>query len=151
MGGATRLDHSPQEYGAPGDLMLVTDDPVVKAALDAFNAHWPWTLTRQELTDTVEARIGSAGVDDTELEKRIDDLLEYLIFRGQALYRLAPIVPEPERSTTMPRLFEPIRRMAELTRGEPDATTFNRWHETVFLSPVDRYLVPLLDGTRDRE
>jgi len=151
VGGATRLDHSPQEYGAPGDLMLVTDDPVVKAALDAFNAHWPWTLTRQELTETVAVRIASAGVDATELEKRIDDLLEYLIFRGQALYRLAPIVPEPERSTTMPRLFEPIRRMAELTRGAADATTFNRWHETVFLSPVDRYLVPLLDGTRDRE
>ena len=28
---------------------------------------------------------------------------------------------------------------------------FNLWHETVPLSPVDRHLLPLLDGTRDRD
>jgi methyltransferase-like protein/2-polyprenyl-3-methyl-5-hydroxy-6-metoxy-1,4-benzoquinol methylase len=149
--GATRLDQTPQEYGAPGESTLVTDDPIVKAALDAFNAHWPWTQTRQELTDTVRARVLSAGGDDTEMGKRIDDLLEYLIFRGQALYRLDPVAPQPECSPAMPRLFEPTRRMAELTRGAAEATTFNRWHETVFLGPVDRYLVPLLDGSRDRD
>jgi methyltransferase-like protein len=40
--------------------------------------------------------------------------------------------------------------MAELTREKIDASTFNLWHETHFLSPVDRHLLPLLDGTRDR-
>ena len=28
---------------------------------------------------------------------------------------------------------------------------FNAWHEGVLLPPVDRHLLPLLDGTRDRE
>jgi methyltransferase-like protein/2-polyprenyl-3-methyl-5-hydroxy-6-metoxy-1,4-benzoquinol methylase len=149
--GATLLDQTPQEYGAQGESTLVTDDPIVKAALDALNAHFPWTLTRQDLTDTVRARIRSAGVDDTELAKRIDDLLEYLIFRGQALYRLDRVAPQPKCSPAMPRLFEPTRRMAELTREAAEATTVNRWHETVFLGPVDRYLVPLLDGSRDRD
>ena len=41
--------------------------------------------------------------------------------------------------------------MAELTRRERDASTFNLWHETLLLSPVDRHLLPLLDGTRDRD
>jgi methyltransferase-like protein len=149
--GVTRLDQTPQEYGVRGESTLVTDDPIVKAALEALKAHWPSTLTRQDLTDTVRARIRSAGVEDTELEKRIDDLLEYLIFRGQALYRLDPVAPQPPSSSAMPRLFEPTRRMAELTRGAAEATTFNRWHETVFPGPVDRYLLPLLDGTRDRD
>jgi methyltransferase-like protein len=49
------------------------------------------------------------------------------------------------------RLDETARRMAELTRGESDASTFNLWHETLILSPVDRHLLPLLDGTRDRD
>ncbi len=40
--------------------------------------------------------------------------------------------------------------MAELTRRESDASTFNPWHETLTLSPVDSQLLPLLDGTRDR-
>jgi methyltransferase-like protein/SAM-dependent methyltransferase len=148
--GPTRLDASSQEYGTPGEALLVTDDPVVKAALNAFTARWPWTLTRQELMDTVQARIGSAGVDDSELEKRVDDLLEHLIFRRHALYRLESVLPEPLATAKRPRIFEPSRRMAELTQGEADAFTFNRWHEPVFLDPVDRYLVPLLDGTRDR-
>ena len=148
--GPTRLDESPQQYGGPGESALVVADPVVKAALDAFNARWPWTLTRRALTDEVQ-RINSAGIDSTELEKRVDDLLEYLTFRGQANYRLAPVVPEPDGSTSLPRLRESSRRMAELTRGAAEAVTFNRWHETVFLNPVDRYLLPLLDGSRDRD
>jgi methyltransferase-like protein len=40
--------------------------------------------------------------------------------------------------------------MAELTREDVDAFVFNQWHELLPLSPVDRYLLPLLDGRRDR-
>jgi methyltransferase-like protein/2-polyprenyl-3-methyl-5-hydroxy-6-metoxy-1,4-benzoquinol methylase len=146
--GATRLDDTPQQYGLSGESALVVTDPVVKAALDSFNDRWPWTLTRQELADTVRARIVSAAVDSTELEKRIDDLLEYLIFRGQVDYRLAQVAPEAGASTVLP---EPIRRMAQHTREAAEAATFNRWHETVFMNPLDRYLLPQLDGTRTRD
>jgi methyltransferase-like protein len=41
--------------------------------------------------------------------------------------------------------------MAEMTREESGASIFNLWHETLLLSPVDRHLLPLLDGTRDRD
>jgi hypothetical protein len=39
--------------------------------------------------------------------------------------------------------------MAELTQLDGDGSTFNRWHETVPLEPLDRLLLPLLDGSRD--
>jgi methyltransferase-like protein len=41
--------------------------------------------------------------------------------------------------------------MAELTRGDAYPSTFNLWHEMLPLSPLDRHLLPLLDGTRDRD
>ena len=41
--------------------------------------------------------------------------------------------------------------MAEITRGESETSIFNLWHETLLPSPVDRHLLPLLDGSRDRE
>ena len=41
--------------------------------------------------------------------------------------------------------------MAELTRADAHPTTFNRWHEMLPLSPVDGYLLSLLDGSRDRD
>lgn len=40
--------------------------------------------------------------------------------------------------------------MAELTREDVHAATFNVWHEPVRLTPTETHLLPLLDGTRDR-
>jgi methyltransferase-like protein len=71
-----------------------------------------------------------------------------LILQGQARYRLHPVSPEPVSAPL--RLDEPARRMVELTGDESQASTFNVWHETHMLSPLDRHLLPMLDGTRDR-
>lgn len=62
---------------------------------------------------------------------------------------LGAVLPEP--ACTPVRLNEPARRMAELTREDVDAFVFNHWHELLPLPPVDRYLLPLLDGRRDRQ
>jgi len=97
----------------------------------------------------VHARLVSAGLTPSDtLPDHIDNLMGVLILQGQARCRLDPVLPEA--TPTPLRLEETARRMAELTGGKIDASTFNVWHETHFLSPVDRHLLPLLDGTRDR-
>ncbi len=147
--GQTRLDHSRQEYLYSDGATLFTNDPGIKAALDALTARWPWTLSWQELVDAVHARLVSAGLNPRDkLSDHIVGLMEVLILQGQARFRLDPVLLEPAQAPL--RLDETARRMAELTRGESDASTFNLWHETLILSPVDRHLLPLLDGTRDR-
>jgi hypothetical protein len=150
VGEQTRLDGSSQEYGDIPETTLVTEDPGTKATLEALNERWPWTLSRQDLLDTVEARLVAAGVDVEEgLSADVDNLLELLIARGQVRYRLDPVTPPP---ATVPYLLdEPARLMAELTLAEADAVTFNSWHESIPLSDLDRYTLPLLDGTRDRD
>jgi hypothetical protein len=101
------------------------------------------------LVDAARARLAGVGIATApEFEARIDDLLECLITQGQTRYRLDPVSPEP--ALTPLRLHEPARRMAELTREDAEAFVFNHWHESLPLSPVDRYLLPLLDGRRDR-
>ena len=128
---------------------LLTHDAALKAAVDALTDRWPWTLSWQELVDAAVARLARVGLDaPPDLEAGIDDLLECLIIQGQARYRLDPVSPEP--ACTPVRLNEAARRMAELTREDADAFVFNHWHELLPLSPVDRYLLPLLDGHRDR-
>ena len=144
------MDHSRQEYLESDGATLFTNDPGIKAALEALNARWPWTLSRQELVDAVHARLVAAGfTPDANLADHVDGLMEVLIAQGQVQYRLDPIVPEPAAAPL--RLDRPVRRMAELTRGERDASIFNLWHEPLLPSPVDRHLLPLLDGTRDRD
>ena len=146
----TRLDNSRQEYQQADGSTLFTNDPGIKAALDALSTRWPWTLSRQELVDEVHARLVSAGFNPSAtLPDHIDSLMGVLILQGQARCRLDPVLPDA--APTPLRLDETARRMAELTRRKVDASTFNLWHETHLLSPVDRHLLPLLDGTRDRD
>lgn len=148
-GGEPRFDESRQEFGEQG-RMLFTHDPGAKAAVEALNARWPWTQSRHELLDAVHARLDAAGVEAAvDQETKIDELLELLIVRGLGRFRLDPVLLE--LASTPTRVDEPARRMAELARGDADACTFNPWHEEVLLSAVDRHLVPLLDGTRDRD
>jgi methyltransferase-like protein/SAM-dependent methyltransferase len=150
LDGETRLDDSSQDFGEPGGLTLGTTSPAAKAALDELTARWPCTLSRQELVDAVQARLKAAGIEPAaNPQDAIDDLLAFLITRGQVAYRLDPVLLEP--ASTPPRLDEPVRRMAELARGNANASTFNIWHETLRLSPVDGHLLPLLDGTHDRD
>ena len=147
--GPTRIDNSRQEYREADGATLFTNDPGIKAALDALSDRWPWTLSRQELVDAVHARLVSAGLHPSaSLPDHVDDLMGVLILQGQARWRLDPVLPDA--APTPLRLDETARRMAELTRNRSDAWTFNLWHETHLLSPVDRHLLPLLDGSRDR-
>ncbi|MDX1891756.1 class I SAM-dependent methyltransferase [Mycolicibacterium sp. 050158] len=147
----TSIDHARQEY-VVSDATLFTNDPGVKAAMDALSARWPWTSSRAELYDAVHTRLVSAGLTPGDrLAEHLDDLVGVLIMQGAASFRLDPIVPE-EGDPRLLRLDPAARRMAEITRT-PDGTarTFNAWHETHELTPADALLVPLLDGTRDQD
>ena len=145
----TRLDSSRQEYREADGATLFTNDPGIKAALDALSARWPWTLSRHELVDAVHARLVDAGLTPSgNLPDIIDNLMGVLILQGQARYRLHPVSPEPVSAPL--RLDETARRMVELTATDGQASTFNLWNETHMLSPLERHLLPLLDGTRDR-
>jgi methyltransferase-like protein/SAM-dependent methyltransferase len=146
----TRLDNSRQEYREADGATLFTNDPGIKAALDALSDHWPWTMSRHELVDAVRARLVSAGLTPSNtIGDIVDNLMGVLILQGQARYRLHPVAPEPVSAPL--RLDETARRLVELTSGDSQASTFNIWHETHMLSPLDRHLLPLLDGTRDRD
>jgi methyltransferase-like protein/2-polyprenyl-3-methyl-5-hydroxy-6-metoxy-1,4-benzoquinol methylase len=148
--GPTRLDNSRQEYLESDGATLFTNDPGIKAALDALCDRWPATLSRRELVDAAHTRLVGAGLNPGDtLPDHVDDLIGVLILQGAARVRLAPVAPGPVSATL--RLDETARLMAELSRNDADASTFNLWHETLILSPVDRHLLPLLDGTRDRD
>ena len=96
----TRLDNSRQEYRQADGSTLFTNDPGIKAALDALSARWPWTLSRQELVDEVHARLVSAGFNPSaSLPDHIDSLMGVLILQGQAHCRLDPVLPEASAHT----------------------------------------------------
>ena len=148
--GPTRIDQSRQEYEVADGATLFTNDPGLKATLEALNARWPWTQSRDELIEAVRARLVAAGLEpNAELAGHVDNLIGVLIAQGQARYRLEPVLPQ-RCSVDSLHLETPIRRLAELTREDDEASIYNLWHEALLPSPMDRQLLPLLDGTRDR-
>jgi methyltransferase-like protein/trans-aconitate methyltransferase len=152
LGEVSRFDDSRQEYGQRPGFTMFAEDPKLKAALDVFNSHWPWTLSRQDLIDAVQKRLAEVGIEvetSGDLETTVDGLLDFLIVYGQTSFRLKPVLGP---STSGPLcLDETARRMAELSRNDVTAFTFNAWHEPLVLSPIDRDVLPLLDGTRGRD
>jgi SAM-dependent methyltransferase len=145
-----QLDDSVQHYGDPSSGTLSARDPVTEAALAALHQHWPWTLSRRELIDGARTRLIAAAVPaPATLESSVDDLLEALISHGHARCRLEPVAPTSDAGSI--RLNEPARLVAELTADDDEAFVINPWHETMPLEPLDRYLLPLLDGSRDRD
>jgi SAM-dependent methyltransferase len=149
--GPTRLDHSRQEYEVADGATLFTNDPGLKAALEALNARWPWTLSRAELVAEVQARLLAEGLTPSPtVAEHVDNLMGVLIVQGQVRYRLDPVLPELAAEGPV-RLDESIRRLVELSGPDGNATIFNLWHEAVLPTPLDRRLLPLLDGTRDHD
>jgi methyltransferase-like protein/SAM-dependent methyltransferase len=148
--GETRMDYSRQHFGPVESPNVFTNDPALKAALEALNTRWPWTLSWQELQQAVRDGLDEAGVDEGDnLQSRIDGLLEVLIVSGQAQFRLEPVSAQVDSAL---QIEEPSRRMVEITRADgAAAVTFNRWHEMHPLSSIDPHLLPLLDGTRDSD
>jgi methyltransferase-like protein len=147
--GETTLDAVEQAFGNAAMSFAVTD-VAIKAAVDTLNARWPWAIPRADLLAAVRVLLGAAGIDEqSDLEGRIDGLLELLIVQGHARIRLQPV--SPAAAGTPIRLAPEIRRMAQLARQDEESLVFNPWHEILALSPVDRYLVPLLDGDHDRQ
>jgi methyltransferase-like protein/SAM-dependent methyltransferase len=148
--GEIRLDYSRQDFGADGSSNVFTNDPALKAAIDALNDRWPWTTSWSELQEGVHTRLMAAGIEfGDDVASRVDGLLEVLILTGKAHFRREPVSLESNSGLC---IEEPSRRMAEVTRIDAnEAVTFNRWHEMFPLSSVDLQLIPLLDGTRDTD
>lgn len=144
--GQTRADDSMQEYGLAGQGTISTSSPVVKHAIDGLARAWPETLSRSDLI--AEVRKHGLALPDQQLTTAVDDLLEQLIMRDLAKYRLAPV--QLPRAGETPEIESRTRRFVALSGQDNEAGAFNVWHETVPLSLVERWLLPELDGTRDR-
>src|SRR4029079_11734330 len=84
------------EYREGDGATLFTNDPGIKAALDALSDRWPWTLSRQELVDAVHARLVDAGLTPSDsVSDTVENLMGVLILQGQSRYRLHPVFPDP--------------------------------------------------------
>lgn len=145
-----RLDASPQAFGPRQGVNLQTVHPAIKLAAVALTRAWPGTVSRDALLSAVASALPPADtMPAATLALAIDELFEYLVTRGLARFRLAPVALAGEAGPR-PRLASDVRR--QLAAAD-DAGRFlvNAWHDSVELTAQELTLLPLLDGEHDRD
>ena len=136
---------SPEEFSGPAGS-LSTRHPVTKAALRELEESWPAAVAMPELLARVRARLRRADGADSEADK---SCLCQLILRACAADMVELHVHQPPLCTRAGNTPEVSGLARWQARSRNWVTTLR--HTTFVLSgPVERYLVSLLDGTRNR-
>jgi methyltransferase-like protein/SAM-dependent methyltransferase len=116
-------------------------DPLLKAALLQLAEVWPRTMAFEALLDAARSRLGQVPAADAQT-------LRAALWNGYVAelveLRLGP--PPCVPATSACPVASPLARYQAETASR--VTTLR--HEVVDLNPLDRQLVRLLDGTRDR-
>jgi methyltransferase-like protein/2-polyprenyl-3-methyl-5-hydroxy-6-metoxy-1,4-benzoquinol methylase len=127
------------------DNELTTDDPVMKAALRHLASLSPRAIPFAELLEAVRARLGPSPDADHEAHELRESIVgAFLSTIGTVTLRThpSPCVNEPSE--------RPIAsRWARYLAAE-ESRVPNLDHGMVRVDPMIGWLLPLLDGTRDR-
>jgi methyltransferase-like protein/SAM-dependent methyltransferase len=144
------LSTQPEEfYGIDAKLRFRTTEAGVKAALMALYDAWPRAVSLDELAERVQARLGqgtgAAPVAPQEIRRRLarfllSSFLTNLIdLQTQAPAFILEVRPCPRASS-----------LARYQARQGEARVTNLRHRTAELEPVERVLLPYLDGTCDQ-
>jgi methyltransferase-like protein/2-polyprenyl-3-methyl-5-hydroxy-6-metoxy-1,4-benzoquinol methylase len=133
-------------FRSPSGLVLATTRPLLKAAMVVLGQAWPGTLPFAELLTQARAAAGLNDPATAEADARnlggglVDSYL------GSDMIELhgAPIVATNTASE------KPLAIPSARLRAEEGRPVTNRRHELVRLGDLERCLLTLLDGTRDR-
>jgi methyltransferase-like protein/trans-aconitate methyltransferase len=128
-------------YQTKSGLTASTSSPVLKAAMQVLSWRWPATVSFPELEAAVAAVIGQTPAGPQALAVAL--LNTYVASDVIELHAM------PVRAVTpgeRPVALRSVR--AQLAAGR--STVANRRHEQMQPGDLERRLIPLLDGTRDR-
>lgn len=140
------LSASPEEFRGPEGEMITTSHPLLKAALVCLSEARPHSLTLDELLERTNARL-NASPDPIQL-LRDSELLANAILRCHKTDLIEIHLVEPQavrQAGDRPRAVPLLRWQA--AQQEPIS---NAQHRLVEIGDLDRLVLSLLDGTRDR-
>ncbi|HEY3289339.1 MAG TPA: methyltransferase regulatory domain-containing protein, partial [Anaerolineae bacterium] len=127
------------------EATLSTDHPVSKAALVYLAEVWPRAVSVRELLNVAREKVQAAPDRiDEDAQDLLANLLKAYTYSSQ-LVELHTFQPSLVTKVTDRPVASPIARVG----AEEGTIATNLWHERVNLTPLNRQLLRLLDGTRD--
>lgn len=137
-----------RRFESPDGSSVTTRDPLTASALGALSRAWPTWVPFDELLDEARAEVhgpDERGVERDQDARNLGDRL-LTLYLSTTFLELHTIPPAFTRTPSeLPRATPLARAQSESARR-----VTNLRHETVELSDLQRYVMRLLDGTRDR-
>jgi methyltransferase-like protein/SAM-dependent methyltransferase len=139
------------EFVSPEGLSLDSAAPIVKSALACLGEAWPRPLPFAELLGEARLRLAAAHAPSDDARRGEDD---------ERCLREALLATYLRAHGALVRFWLHPPSMATEVAERPVASSLARWqaaqgrpitnlrHEVVPVTPYDRHLLPLLDGTR---
>ncbi len=132
------------KYRSPSGLTLSTARPLLKGAMQVLAEAWPATVPFTDLLARSRERCGSTETAEADARGLSSGLVDSYLSSDLIEFHGAPVVALGVPSEK-PVASGPARVRAEMNRPIP-----TRRHNLAHLTDLERHLVPLLDGTRDR-
>ena len=137
----------PTSYRSPTGVTVTTTQPLFKAALTILAETFPASLSFDELFHQTRARVhrpDTTAVVDDDRRQLLQGLLRAYL-SSDLIDLLAVPFPLTKQVTEKPTASSLAR-----TQAVESLLVTNRRHESVQLHPFHTVLLPLLDGSRDR-
>jgi methyltransferase-like protein/SAM-dependent methyltransferase len=133
------------QYQTRGGLTLTTSRPLLKAAMKVLADRWPGTIPFSELIGAARDLAGNQPAEDDAKNLALGLLNSYISSDLVELHAVP--VPAVRAASEKPVVLGSARQRV----ADGAKVVANRRHEVVRMTDLDLRLVPLLDGTRDRE
>ncbi len=137
-----------ETFVAPTAESITTTNPIVKATLAYLHETSPRALSFDELHDAVRARLEGAR----DIERVADDKLrrDIAVLLGHCVWSRL-VKPQVHLMTINTVVGErPVASPVARYQAKSSDRVTNLRHEQIALDPLERRLLPLLDGQRDR-
>ena len=147
-GSALTLDDREQLCSASCNRSVTLRHPVHKAVASLLSAQFPATLEFGEIVGHVVEQLGESPVTVRALALA---MLEELVILGAIFSRRDK--PDIARDVSShPRALDATcEAFLAYPHGDRPTSACNQWHEQATLSPLETFLLPLVDGSRSQD
>ncbi|HEY1186357.1 MAG TPA: class I SAM-dependent methyltransferase [Gemmata sp.] len=135
---------SAMQFQSRSGMVISASGPVFKAAMLALIEAWPGTVPFADLPDLAAAKLGRGASDEDR------QTLALNVLNAHISSDLIELHAAPVHFARAPSEHPVALVHARIGAANGRESVSNRRHETVNLSELNRRLLPLLDGTRDR-
>ncbi len=144
--------NEPETYIVPGGGEATARDPLVKAAIRVLNDSWPERISFDKLIELSSLKLGlQVPTDQVGIDRIVDQIGSALLLfytglpMGSIELSLRALGATRE-FLEKPKVPAHIRRQAAI-----DGVLTNLRHQTIKVGDFEKFLIPMLDGTKNKK